>query len=108
MKVFKKYSLADLRIKLSPKVKEKLLELEKPEAGVKRPFLEKVLQSNFIEITLQHVCSPVNWLHLFRTPFPKNIYGGQLLKNYELLEIHAFPPFVSYFCLDKSTLLKNY
>ena len=25
--------------------------------------------SNFIEITLQHGCSPVNLLHIFRTPF---------------------------------------
>ena len=25
------------------------------------------LQSNFIEITLQHRCSPVNMLHIFRT-----------------------------------------
>ena len=30
------------------------------------------LQSNFIEITLQHVCSPINLLHIFRTPFPWN------------------------------------
>ena len=38
------------------------------------------LQSNFIEITLQHGCSPVNLLHIFRTPFPKNTYGGLLLE----------------------------
>ena len=30
------------------------------------------LQSKFIEITLQHGCSPVNLLHIFRTPFLKN------------------------------------
>ena len=30
------------------------------------------LQSNFIEITLRHGCSPVNLLHIFRTPFLKN------------------------------------
>ena len=29
-------------------------------------------QSNFIEITFQHGCSPANLLHIFRTPFPKN------------------------------------
>ena len=28
------------------------------------------LQSNFIEITLRHDCSPVILLHIFRTPFP--------------------------------------
>ena len=27
---------------------------------------------NFIEITLQHGCSPVNLLHVFKTPFVKN------------------------------------
>ena len=37
------------------------------------------LQSNFIEITLQHECSPVKLLHIFRTPFPKNTYRGLLL-----------------------------
>ena len=26
---------------------------------------------NFIEIVLRHGCSPVNLLHIFRTPFPK-------------------------------------
>ena len=34
---------------------------------------------NFIEITLRHGCSPVNLLHIFRTPFPENISGGLLL-----------------------------
>ena len=37
------------------------------------------LQSNFIEITVRHMCSPVNFPHIFRTPFPKNISGGLLL-----------------------------
>ena len=32
-------------------------------------------QSSFIEITLQHGHSLVNLLHVFRTPFPKNISG---------------------------------
>ena len=34
---------------------------------------------NFIEITLQHGCSPVNLLHIFRTPFYKNTYRELLL-----------------------------
>ena len=38
------------------------------------------MQSNFIEITLRHGCSPVNLLHIFRTPFPKNTSGGLLLR----------------------------
>ena len=40
-----------------------------------------LLQCHFIEITLWHGCSPVNLLHIFRTPFPKNTSGGQLLKE---------------------------
>ena len=32
----------------------------------------EVLQSKFIEIAFLHGCFPVNLLHIFRTPFPKN------------------------------------
>ena len=39
-------------------------------------------QSNFIEITLQHGCSPVNLLHIFRAPFRKNTAGGLLLTEF--------------------------
>ena len=31
------------------------------------------------EIKLQHACSPVNFLHIFRTPFYKNTSGGMPL-----------------------------
>ena len=34
---------------------------------------------NFIEIILRHKCSPVNSLHIFRAPFPKNTSGWRLL-----------------------------
>ena len=37
------------------------------------------LQSNFIEIALQHGCSPVNMLHIFITPFPRNTSEWLLL-----------------------------
>ena len=37
------------------------------------------LLCNFIEITLRHGCSPVNLLHIFRTPFPKNTSGRLFL-----------------------------
>ena len=37
------------------------------------------LQSNFIEIALQHGCSLVNFLHIFRTSFPRSTYGWLLL-----------------------------
>ena len=38
------------------------------------------LQSDFIEVTLRHRCSPVNLLHIFTTILPKNASGGLLLK----------------------------
>ena len=41
-------------------------------------FLRKA-QSNFIEIALRHGCSPVNLLHILRTPFPKSTSEGLLL-----------------------------
>ena len=31
--------------------------------------------SNFIEIALWHGYSPVNFLYIFRTPFPRNTSG---------------------------------
>ena len=34
------------------------------------------LRSNWIEITLRNVCSPVYLLHIFRTPFLKNTCDG--------------------------------
>ena len=38
------------------------------------------LQSNFIELTFRHGCSPVNLLHICRTPFSQNISWWLLLK----------------------------
>ena len=37
------------------------------------------LLCNLIEITLRHGCSPVDLLHIFRTPFPRNTSGWLLL-----------------------------
>ena len=37
----------------------------------------------FIEITLRHGCSPVNLLHIFKTPFLKNTFGGLLLDSHD-------------------------
>ena len=37
------------------------------------------LLCNFIEIALRHGCSPVNLLHIFRTPFSRNTTGCLLL-----------------------------
>ena len=38
----------------------------------------KVRFCNFIEIALRQGCSPVNLLHIFRMPFPKNFSEGLL------------------------------
>ena len=43
------------------------------------------LLCNFIEIAPRHGCSPVNLLHIFRTPFPKNTLG-RLLKRHSKFE----------------------
>ena len=40
---------------------------------------EAAILCNFIEITLRHGCSPVNLLHIFRTPFTKNTSERLLL-----------------------------
>ena len=39
----------------------------------RRSMISIKLQGNFIEIALWHGCSPLNLLHIFRTPFPNNI-----------------------------------
>ena len=44
-----------------------------------RNVISKKLQSNFIEITLRHGCSPVTLLHISRTSFYKNTSGGLFL-----------------------------
>ena len=57
-----------------------------PEVAIQRCSVEKVfkkyaatLRCNFIEIVLWHGCSPVNLLHIFRTPFRKNTSEWLLL-----------------------------
>ena len=44
-----------------------------------RSAISVKLQRNFIEIALRNGYSPVNLLHIFRTPFPNNTSGWQLL-----------------------------
>ena len=41
------------------------------------------LLRNFIETTLWHGCSPVNLLHIFRTPFTKNTSERLLLNSFK-------------------------
>ena len=44
-------------------------------------MISKKLICNFIEAVLRNRCSPVNLLHIFRTPFYKNTHGRLLLKD---------------------------
>ena len=45
------------------------------------------LQSNFTQIALRHGFSPVNLLHIFRTPFSKNTPWRLLLNTNNLAEV---------------------
>ena len=45
----------------------------------KKPMPKCEVLCNFIEITIRHGYSPVNLLHIFRTPFLKNTSGWLLL-----------------------------
>ena len=49
------------------------------------------LLCNFIEIALRHGCSPVNFLHIFRTPFPKKTSERLLLFIRILFKISSGP-----------------
>ena len=70
-------------------MKVNILNLQKePSRGVLRKFtgehpcwsvISIKLVCNFIKITLRRGSSPVNLLHIFRTPFPKNISERLLL-----------------------------
>ena len=67
-----------------------------PEVYLKPNSLALILSakwSQFTEITLWHWCSPVNLLHTFRTPFPKNTSGELLLTlvavNYFLKKVSS-------------------
>ena len=48
-----------------------------------RIVISIILLCNFIEIAIQHGCSPVDLLHIFGTPFPKNTSGRLLLKGFD-------------------------
>ena len=64
------------------------------------------LQSNFIEITLRHGCSPVNLLHIFRTPFSKNTFGRLLLIFVISTSGVELSP-ISYLCNIKMILIRK-
>ena len=47
-------------------------------------FNKVALLCNFVEIAVRHGCSPVNLMHIFRTPFSKNISGWLVLLHVSL------------------------
>ena len=70
------------------------------------------LLCNFIEIIVRHECSPVNLLHIFRTPFPKNNYGLRSLLKMKYI-IHQYRQHFSFrffyhTCLSKKVSCKLY
>ena len=62
-----------------------------------RSVISIKLLCNFIEITFWHGCSPVNLLHISRTPFSKNSSVQLLLTIllYLLLTLHFVPQTLS-------------
>ena len=54
-------------------------------------------------IALRHGCSPVNLLHIFRTPFPENTSGGLLLKSFLLFHFS-----IIFICSFRKTLWKGF
>ena len=73
---------------------------DRPEMFLGKGVLKK-LPCNFIEITLQHGCSPVHLLHLFRTPSfrtpLKNTSEQLLLEVKENVGANLFISFFSFF-----------
>ena len=60
------------------------------------PCQSAISKSNFIEIALRHGYSPVNLLHIFRTPFLKNISGRLLLQLRSLTFFAQARPFIDH------------
>ena len=52
-----------------------------------RSVILKILPCSFIKIAFNHGCSPVNLLHIFKTPLPKNTLGRLLLFR---IVVHKF------------------
>ena len=63
------------------------------------------LLCNFIEIILPHGCSPVNLLHIFRTPFPKNTSERLLLSVGGMPYSRSNIPFKMFYSTYESEIL---
>ena len=69
-----------------------------------RSVISIKLLCDFIEITLWHGCSPVNLLHIFRTPFRRNTSEWLLLKRvYQsfLMTVQGYQKILGNTLLDK-------
>ena len=55
-----------------------------------RSVISVKLLCNFIKITLRHGCSPVNLLHIFRTPFLRNTSEWVLLYIINILKTKSY------------------
>ena len=64
----------------------------------RRSVISIKLQSDYIEITLRHGCSPVNLLNIFRTPFSYNTSGWLLLNNVIAEVLDLQPKIILIFC----------
>ena len=65
------------------------------------------LQRNVIEITLWHVCSPVNSLHIFRTNFNENTSRGLLLDS-KVSHIFSLLFCIWLYCVIKFNFINDY
>ena len=74
-------------------------------------FNKVALLCNFIEITHQHGCSPVNLLRIFRTPFQQNTSESLLLTvlvlrwNFILFDIS---PLLKYIVTARYLSMQNF
>ena len=65
-----------------------------------RSMISIKFQSNLNEITRRHGCTPVNLLHIFRTPFYKNTCGWTLLKFLNLYVLTKLLNEIQIICAD--------
>ena len=63
------------------------------------------LQSNSIEIAFRHEFSPANFLHIFRTAFPRNTSGWLLLV---IFKINQYSKYTYVFILSDLTIKSLY
>ena len=77
---------------------------KQPFRGVLGKKCSENIQSNFIEIPLQHRCSPVNLMHIFRTPFQQNTFEWLLLSFHVPITLTKDRP--SYAKLEVSIILE--